>query len=604
MARLIENYGMLADLKTAALVGIDGSVDWLCAPRFDSDACFSALLGYEEHGQWAIRPTAAVTARKQRYLEDTLVLQTDVACDGGAYRITEFMRPELKRTELIRIVEGLEGSVELEMVLAPRFGYGARMPWISQEEHSVSLLAGPDALGLRSSVPVQLGDTSVSALFTLTKGQVQTFSLVWHSSNEDAPRVGDARRAQDEAIRYWRDWAEKCTYEGKWRDAVVRSLLTLKALTYEPTGGVVAAPTTSLPEEIGGVRNWDYRFCWLRDATLTLTALMIGGYVEEAESWRDWLMRAVAGDPSQVQIMYGLSGERRLTETELSWLPGYEGSKPVRIGNAASGQFQLDVYGEVMRCVYLTRKMGVPAADRSYWPQVKTLLSFILSAWQLPDDGIWEVRGGRKHFTHSQMMAWAAVDSVIKLVEEFPGGQEDLRDQLGHMRSVRERIREDILQRGFNTAIGAFTQSFGSEALDASVLLMPHMGFLPADDPRMVGTVKAIEKELVRDGFVARYSTTLGLDGLPGSEGAFLACSYWLADNYAFQGRIDEANALFERLLSIRSPLGLLAEEYEPKLKRQVGNFPQGFSHLALIYTADAITKAEAGLRGAPSFVS
>jgi GH15 family glucan-1,4-alpha-glucosidase len=408
------------------------------------------------------------------------------------------------------------------------------------------------------------------------------------------PAALDVEAALAETEKFWRDWAGRCTYEGRWRDLIVRSLITLKAMTYAPTGGIVAAPTTSLPEEIGGVRNWDYRYCWLRDASLTLDALVLGGYLDEAAAFRDWLLRAVAGDPADLQIMYDIAGARRLTEFELPWLPGYEGSKPVRVGNAASGQFQLDVYGEVMASIFSSRKMGM-AGRKDTWPTLGAVIEFLERAWQRPDDGIWEVRGGRRHFTHSKVMAWVAIDRAVRGIDELGIGGEKGREMLPHLQALRERIHNEVCERGFNPRVGAFTQSYGSEALDASVLVIPHYGFLPARDPRMVGTVAAIEKGLLRDGFVLRYATEAGADGLPGSEGAFLACSFWLAENYAYAGRIDEAEAFFERLLSLRNHLGLFAEEYDPKLKRQIGNFPQAFTHLALISTAHVIEAVRQG---------
>jgi len=450
-------------------------------------------------------------------------------------------------------------------------------------------VAGPDALHLRSSVEVTTTASRVSALFPVKKGETVTFVLSWAQSDRRPPGAVDPHAALARTEAYWSEWSSRCTYQGRWRDAVLRSLITLKALTYAPTGGIAAAPTTSLPEEIGGVRNWDYRYCWLRDSTLTLHSLMVGGYADEAKAFRDWLARTVAGDPSRVQIMYGLAGERRLTEIEIEWLPGYEESRPVRIGNAAWDQFQLDVYGETMSCLYTARKMGFGEVEEA-WEMLRALIENLERLWQRPDEGIWEVRGGGlRHFTHSKVEAWVAVDRTIRLIEEFGMGGPDAKQRLPHWQALRERIHEDVCDRAWNEGIGAFTQSYGSDALDASVLTIPLVGFLPASDPRMVSTVRAIEKNLLRGGFVRRYSTELGLDGLPGDESPFLACSFWLADNYALQGRMAEAEELFERLLSVRNHLGLLAEEYDPISGRQIGNFPQGFSHLALIYTAGII---------------
>jgi GH15 family glucan-1,4-alpha-glucosidase len=587
MASKIEDYGMIGDAETVALVSKDGSVDWFCAPRFDSDACLAALVGYEEHGRWAIRPTVAVRERQQRYRGDTLILETDVTCDGGKARLTEFM-PMGGHSDIIRIVEGLEGEVPFEMLLDVRFAYGAYRPWIEQTADGTRFTAGPDSLILRTPLKIEPARNGVSSYFSVKPGDRFGMELTWYPSHEAPPPGVDLEKALAETDGFWRTWAARCTYQGRYRDAVVRSLITLKAMTYAPTGGIVAAPTTSLPEEIGGVRNWDYRFCWLRDASLTLDAFMIGGYVDEARAFRDWLLRVAAGDPGELQIMYNIEGGRRLTEFELPWLPGYEGSKPVRVGNAASGQFQLDVYGEVASAIYAARKLGLAGVEQG-WAITKQLLAFIEDAWQRPDDGIWEVRGGRRHFTHSKAMAWVAVDRAIRAIEEFESGREDGKAMLPHLRGLRERMRSEILERGFNTKVGAFTQSYGSDDLDASILVLPHFGFIAGSDPRMRSTVTAVEKQLLRDGFVLRYSTERGTDGLPGSEGAFLACSFWLADNYALSGRIEEAEALFDRLLSLRNHLGLLAEEYEPRLQRQIGNFPQAFSHLALILSAQII---------------
>ena len=589
MASRIEDYGLIGDMKGSALVSKTAEIDWLCVPRFDSDASMAALLGRDEHGRWAIRPTTRIRKSEQRYRGDTLILETDLECDGGKVRIIDFMPPGTEQSDVVRIVEGLAGEVSLEMTLAVRFGYGSSIPWIKHQGDVISSIAGPDALHLRSSVEVKTSASRVLALFPIKQGETATFVASWAPSDRRPPDALDPRAALAQTEAYWREWSGRCTYKGRWRDAVLRSLITLKALTYGPTGGIVAAPTTSLPEEIGGVRNWDYRFCWLRDATLTLHSLMVGGYKEEAASFRDWLARTVAGDPSRLQIMYGVAGERRLNELELKWLPGYEESRPVRIGNGAWDQFQIDVYGETFSCLYAAREMGLGAAEKA-WPIYLGILKHLEKVWQRPDEGIWEVRGGGlRHFTHSKVEAWVAMDRAIRMIEEFDFGGEEAKAVLPHLHTLRERIHEDVCDRAWNPGIGAFTQSYGSEALDASVLTMPHVGFLPADDPRMVSTVHAIETKLTRDGFVRRYSTELGLDGLPGDESPFLACSFWLADNYALQGRQAEAEEMFERLLKIRNHLGLLAEEYDPVAGRQIGNFPQGFSHLALIYAAGVI---------------
>jgi GH15 family glucan-1,4-alpha-glucosidase len=469
-----------------------------------------------------------------------------------------------------------------------RFGYGHDRPWLTAVPEGARFTAGPDTVLLRAPIPMQIERSRVTAYLQVKQGERIPLQLNWHPSHEEPPYLLDAAQALAATDSFWSQWAARCTYEGPWRELVMRSLLTLKALIYAPTGGIVAAPTTSLPEEIGGVRNWDYRFCWLRDASLTLDALMIGGYIDEARAFRDWVLRATAGAPAEMQIMYDLGGGRRLTEFDLPWLPGYEGSRPVRVGNAASGQFQLDVYGELVACLFAGRQLGMPGRAES-WEPTRELIDFLENAWQREDDGIWEVRGGRRHFTHSKIMAWVAFDRAVRAIDELGMGGDEGRAMLPHLRALRQRIHAEVCERGFNPRVGAFTQSYGSDALDASVLVMPHYGFLPASDPRVKGTVAAIEKRLMRDGFVLRYDTAATADGLPGSEGAFLACSFWLADNYAFAGRLAEAEQLFERLLGLRNHLGLFAEEYDPRLQRQIGNFPQAFSHLALIFTARVI---------------
>jgi GH15 family glucan-1,4-alpha-glucosidase len=589
MASRIEHYGLIGDTKGSALVSRSGDIDWLCVPRFDSEACFAALLGRDEHGRWGMRPTTAIRRKEQHYRGETMILETELHCDSGSIRIIDFMPVEADRSEVVRLVEGIGGEVTVDMTLDVRFGYGANLPWVHVRDGVISMVAGPDSLHLRSSVPVKMIEKTVSSLFTLKQGEQATFVASWAPSNERTPSPLDAARALARTEAYWSEWAARCTYSGQWRNDVLRSLMTLKALSYGPTGGIVAAPTASLPEEIGGVRNWDYRYCWIRDATLTLDALMIGGYVEEADAWRNWLVRTAAGDPARLQIMYGVAGERRLTEIVLDWLPGYEESRPVHVGNGAWNQFQLDVYGEIFSCLYAARKMGLPALSEDWGPH-RTTLARLEEMWQRPDEGIWEVRGGGlRHFTHSKVMAWVGIDRAIRLIEEFALGGQEAREMLPRLHALRERVHEDVCTRAWNDGIGAFTQSYGSRALDASVLIMPHVGFLPAKDPRVVSTVSAIEEKLLRGGFVQRYDTGLGLDGLPGDESPFLACSFWLADNYAFQGRLSEARELFERLLSLRNHLGLLAEEYDPIAGRQIGNFPQAFSHLALILTAYVI---------------
>ena len=585
MASKIEDYGLISNMQTSALVSRRGSIDWLCAPRFDSDACFASLVGYDEHGHWSIRPAVRVKETRQRYRGDTLVLETEFVCDEGVVRITDALAMGAGPCDVLRLVEGIDGEVPIEMLLMVRFGYGLETPWATTSEDGIRFVAGPNAMILRAPLELVRSEGRASAIATVKMGERLPFQLSWYPSHESPPKALDVEEVLRSTGDFWLQWAGKCTLKGDLRETCMRSLLTLKALTYAPTGGIAAAPTTSLPEQIGGVRNWDYRFCWLRDASLTLDAFVLGGYVDEARSFRDWLMRAAAGAPEDMQIMYDLSGGRRLTEFELAELPGYEGSKPVRVGNAASGQFQLDVYGEMLSAVYLARKRGLPEEEDGF-RMGKSLAAHIEKIWQQPDDGIWEVRGGRRHFTHSKLMAWVAIDRMVKIIEEFGQGGEEGAGMLPHLRALRERMHDDICERGFNPRVNAFTQYYGGDTLDASVLLMAHTGFLPGTDPRVQGTVAAIEKGLLRDGFVLRYGTEHGTDGLPGSEGAFLACSFWLADNYAFAGRIKEAEAYFQRLLDLRNHLGLLAEEYEPSLKRQIGNFPQAFSHLALVMTA------------------
>ena len=587
MASKIEDYGLIGNSYTCALVSRTGSIDWLCAPRFDSDACFAALVGYDEHGRWSLRPAVHIREARQRYRDDSLVLETELVCDGGVVRLIDFM-PVGGRCDVIRIIEGVDGEVPVEMLLDVRFGYGAYAPLVEMTRDGTRFLAGPDALVLRGPLALTEQGQRVAAQIQVRKGDRLPLQLTWYPSHEQPPAPADAEQALASTDSYWREWAGRCAYQGPWRDAVVRSLLTLKALTFAPTGGIVAAPTSSLPEEIGGVRNWDYRYCWLRDASLTLDAFMLGGYADEARAFRDWLLRATAGAPAELQIMYGIHGERRLTEYDLPWLPGYEGSKPVRVGNAASGQFQLDVYGEMVSSLYAAKKLGLSDTPEG-WRAAKELMAFMETAWQRPDDGIWEVRGGRRHFTHSKVMAWVAVDRMARLIRELGFGGDEGRAMLPHLAALAERIHDEVCERGFNPQVGAFTQSYGGTELDASVLVIPHFAFLPGSDPRMKATVAAVEKTLLRDGFVLRYATEAGTDGLPGTEGAFLACSFWLADNYALGGRLDEGKALFERLLGLRNHLGLLAEEYDPRLKRQIGNFPQAFSHLALIVTAQVI---------------
>jgi GH15 family glucan-1,4-alpha-glucosidase len=588
MALPLEDYGLIGDTQTVALVGRDGSIDWLCVPRFDSAACFAALLGEPRHGRWLLAPASAARSTRRHYDGDSLVLVQEFDTPTGTVRLTDCMPPRAGEPDLVRMVEGVSGHVPMRMELIIRFDYGAIVPWVRNLDGVLRAIGGPDALSLWSSVQTHGVGLTTQAEFTIRAGDRLAFVMAWHPSHHPPPPPVDPFEAIHQTRRWWEEWVRHCTYDGPWRDAVARSLITLKALTFGPTGGIVAAPTTSLPELIGGVRNWDYRYCWLRDATFTLNALMIGGFTEEAAGWRDWLLRAIAGDPATLQIMYGCAGERRLPELELSWLPGYEGSRPVRIGNGAVRQLQLDVYGEVMDALHLARRAGLEA-DPAAWALQKAMLRFLEQSWGEPDQGIWEVRGPRRHFTHSKMMAWVAFDRAIKAVEGW-----GLEGPVDRWRRLRATIHEDVCRNGFDPRRGAFTQYYGSRQLDASLLMMSLVGFLPPDDPRVVGTVGAIERELLRQGFVQRYSMddeTTSVDGLPPGEGAFLACSFWLADNLALQGRHEEARALFERLLALRNDLGLLSEEYDPGAKRLVGNFPQALSHIGLVNTARNLTR-------------
>ena len=575
----IEDYGIIGDLHTAALVGRDGSIDWLCLPRFDSAACFSKLLGDDDHGFWRLAPKGAHRATHRHYRGDTLVLESEFVTQEGTVRIIDCMPIRQQHPEVVRLVEGVRGKVTMEMNLAIRFGYGQIVPWVRRLDGTLIAVAGPDGLSLWTPVECQGLDYSTMAEFTVTEGQRVPFSLTWFPASESPPRPVDAVYAIQDTEQWWTEWSSQCSYSGDYRDAVVRSLITLKALTYEPTGGIVAAATTSLPETLGGSRNWDYRYCWLRDATLTLESLMRGGFYEEAIAWRNWLLRAIAGDPSQMQIMYGAGGERRLDEWEIDWLPGYERSKPVRIGNAAAGQFQLDVFGEVMSALYESQPEG-ESGDNPTWQFQLSLMDFLRYGWREPDDGIWEVRGPRRHFTHSKVMAWVAVDRAIKTAEEhgFPGPVDQWKE-------TRQEIHDQVCDQGFNLEKGAFTQYYGSDDLDASLLMLPLVGFLPAHDSRVRGTIDAIERELVDGGFVLRYQTAESgdVDGLVGREGAFLACSFWLADCLSMIGREHDARQLLDRLLGLRNDLGLLAEEYDPVAGRLVGNFPQAFSHVSLV---------------------
>jgi GH15 family glucan-1,4-alpha-glucosidase len=586
MSQRIEDYAVIGDLHTAALVGLDGSVDWLCLPHFDSPSCFARLLGDESNGCWKLAPKGgarAILATRRWYRPDALVLETEFDTESGTVRITDCMPVRDSHPHLVRTVEGVSGTVDMRMDLTVRFDYGQVVPWVTTHDGLTRLTAGPDSVALWHRVDARGEGMHTVAEFTVTERERFPFTLVWHPSHEDPPPPLDSYYAVHLTEAFWTEWAAGCCYEGPYRDAVVRSLITLKALTYEPTGGIVAAATTSLPEALGGNRNWDYRFCWLRDATLTLEALMRGGYFTEAMAWRDWLLRAVAGDVTELQIMYGAAGERRLEEWEATWLPGYEGSTPVRIGNAASEQYQLDVYGEVMSALYSSAHAEGVQSEAA-WALQCELIKFIEKGWLEPDDGIWEVRGPRRHFTHSKVMAWVAVDRAVRTLEEW----KVLTGPLKQWRSLRDDIFNEVLEKGYNDNVGAFTQYYGSDQLDASVLMIPLVGFLPPDDPRVVSTVEAVQRELLDHGFVLRYRTSDdgSVDGLTGREGAFLACSFWLVDCLHLIGREEEAVEIFERLLALRNDLGLLSEEYDALAGRMVGNFPQAFSHVSLINSA------------------
>ncbi|MFG3255681.1 glycoside hydrolase family 15 protein [Streptomyces sp. NPDC048172] len=603
MAALIEDFALVGDMRTAALVSRYGSVDWLCLPRFDSPAVFAGLLGEDEHGSWRLAPAECVAGRRpaarRRYRGDSLVLESEWETPGGTVRVTDFMPPRGRSGSpdgapcVVRVVDGLTGSVRMRSVLQTRFSYGRIVPWVRRESHGgnrrpdrVVAVAGPDSLWLDTDADTYGTDLTTYADFTVTAGQRTALTLTWQASHLRPPPRPDAEALLRDTERFWEDWTNRCTYNGPWREAVMRSLITLKALTYAPTGGIVAAPTTSLPEEIGGVRNWDYRYTWLRDAAITLSSLLRTGYHEEARAWREWLLRAVAGDARNLQIMYGVAGERELAESELPWLPGYENSRPVRIGNGAAGQLQLDVYGEVVDALYLGQTSGLSSDDDGHVLQMK-LMNYLESSWQEPDEGIWEVRGPRRHFVHSKVMTWVAADRTVRRLSRLPG-----EPPVGRWRALRDEVHREVCAKGFDSDRNTFTQSYGSRELDSSLLLIPQVGFLPPHDPRVVGTVEAVQRELNDDGFVRRYpveqdgSESVGGDGLPGGEGVFLACSFWLAHDLALIGRRAEGRRLFERLLALRNDVGLLAEEWDTGRRRQVGNFPQAFSHVPLIDAA------------------
>ncbi|MFF2654769.1 glycoside hydrolase family 15 protein [Streptomyces sp. NPDC058045] len=584
MRQLIEDYAIIGDHQTAALVARNGSVDWLCLPRFDSPACFAALLGDEHNGHWRIAPEGAGTCTRRAYRPGTLVLDTEWDTPTGRVRVTDLMPQRDRWPDLVRIVEGRSGKVTVRSALRLRFDYGSIVPWMRRSDGHRVAVAGPDSVWLRSEpdVPCWGEDFTTHSEFTVGKGERVAFVLTWHPSHEPRPKLIDPFKALRQSERDWRNWAGHCGYSGPHREAVIRSLITLKALTYAPTGGIVAAATTSLPEEPGGVRNWDYRYCWLRDSTLTLGALITAGHLDEAKAWRDWLLRAVAGSPADLQIMYGLSGERRIPEFEVDWLPGFADSHPVRIGNLAVEQRQLDVYGEVIDSLQLAARRGLGAKPHA-WNIQRSLLDFLESAWREPDAGLWEVRGPEQHFVHSKIMAWVAADRAVRAMEAAP----ELKGDVNRWRRMREEVRQDVSTRGFDQDRGTFTQTYGSTALDAALLLIPRTGFLPPDDPRVTGTIDAVRAELAHDGFVRRYSTEGGaVDGLPGGEGTFLVCSFWLVDALHLAGRTKEARHLFDRLVALRNDVGLLAEEYDPVSGRQLGNFPQAFSHIGLVNSA------------------
>ena len=586
MALCIEDYGLIGNTRGAALVGRDGSIDWLCVPRFDSAACFCALLGSPENGRWLIEPREDVRRRSRRYRDGTLVLDTEIETDSGRVLVTDCMPHWEGRSDVVRVVRGLDGRVPMRMELIMRFDYGAVVPWVRSIDGGIVATAGPDALELRTQEPLEGEDHRTVCEFDVAKGQTTSFVLTYFPSEQRAPLPIDPLTACDMTAGWWREWSQRSSYQGDYADAVQRSLLTLKALTYSPTGGIIAAPTMDLPESWSGGRNFDFRYCWLRDATFTLYAFLISGYVEEARAWREWLLRAAAGRPQDLQILYGLAGERRLSERELDWLGGYQGLGPVLIGNAAHRQRQIDVYGEIFDALHLTRRAGVEPQE-DVWGLQRVLLDFLESAWSEPDDGIWEVRGPRRHFTHSKVMAWVAFDRAVKAVERFGGSGPAER-----WARIRDQIHDEVCRRGVDPERGAFVQEYGGKDLDASLLMVPLVGFLPASDARVRATLEAVERELMWNGFVMRYARGSEVDGLGIDEGTFLPCSFWLVDNLAMAGRSEDARALFERLLDVRNDLGLIAEEYDPEKGRLMGNFPLAFTHVALINSARNLSRA------------
>jgi len=592
MSLKIEDYALIGNTHTAALVGNNGSIDWLCMPRFDSGACFAALLGSPANGHWQITPSNPVRTVRRRYRGPTLILESEFVTDSGAVEVVDFMpiAQRHQQVDVVRIVRGLRGTVPMRMRVLFRFDYGQIVPWVTRADHGLRAIAGPDALKLRTLVRMRGEELTTVSEFTVAEGHSIPFTLTWYPSHENEPGEKHPLQALSETEAWWQQWSSRCTITGQWRELALRSLITLKALTYGPTGGIVAAPTTALPEWIGGPRNWDYRFCWLRDATFTLYALLISGYTEEAHAWREWLLRAAAGSPDDLQIMYGLAGERRLTEFELPWLSGYQGSSPVRIGNAAHEQFQLDVYGEIMDADHLVARSGSPASPEE-WHLQTALIEHLEKVWNQPDEGIWEVRGQRRHFTHSKVMAWVALDRALKAVARGHAGPPD------RWRKLRDRIHRDVCKHGFNRQRNAFVQYYGAEELDAALLMIPLVGFLSAHDPRVVGTLEAIRRELMSDGLVMRYRTETDVDGLPAGEGVFLPCSFWLVDNLVLAGRHQEARELFERLVSLCNDVGLLSEEYDPAARRLLGNFPQAFTHVSLVNSVHNLSLPEGPAR-------
>jgi GH15 family glucan-1,4-alpha-glucosidase len=595
----IEDYAVVGDTQTLALVASNGSIDWLSFPRFDSSACFAALLGTPAHGRWQIAPKGEVKKTTRRYRQDTLILETEFVTASGTARLVDFMPIRGNSPDIVRLVQGVSGNVSMRSELVIRYDYGSIVPWVRRIDGRLHAIAGADALVLETPVANQGHGLTTLGEFELPAGAELPFVLTWHPSYEPVPPSPNPGRALEDTQSFWRNWVARCSDRGEYRDQIVRSLITLKALTYAPSGGIVAAGTTSLPEDLGGVRNWDYRYCWLRDSTFTLYALLHGGYLDEAAAFRDWLLRAVAGDPAKLQVIYGVAGERRLDEFEIDWLPGYEGSKPVRIGNAAAGQLQLDVYGEVSDTLYQAFRAGMPASEPA-WALQRALTEWLESNWMVPDEGLWEVRGGRRRFTHSKVMTWVAVDRAVNMAERFgmPG-------PLDRWRALREEIHRDVCANGYDPELGSFTQYYGGKTLDAALLLIPSVGFLKPTDERVTGTIKAVERELVRDGFVQRYRNDAGanIDGLPGREGAFLACSFWLVDAYVLSGRVSEARELFCRLSSVANDVGLFSEEYDVDRRRLIGNFPQAFSHVAFVNSARNLSssgKRPAAERSAP----